>query len=134
MTTEITRTKLREIKKDIDNALKAVADKHGILLQTGNSRFTDTTFTTKIEGAVRPSGNGSTATSPADLKLQTSWAAKKGFMGDLSDLKIGDPVKVNTMTGKFVGHDTGKRKYPFIVQVPSGRRYKLSGEQVRRNR
>lgn len=53
MAKTITRELLRALRDDIDEALKAVAVKHGIELDTGNATFSDTTFTMKLAGKIQ---------------------------------------------------------------------------------
>lgn len=49
----ITKDKLRELRSDIDAALRAVAQKHNLSkLSAGNCTFGDSNFTFKLEGLV----------------------------------------------------------------------------------
>jgi len=53
VTTEITRDLLRAIRGDFAEALKGIEEKYQINLNVGKISFTSTTFTAKIEGALK---------------------------------------------------------------------------------
>lgn len=46
------RAACRVLREDLDAALAAVAEKHGITLKTGGMRFTDATVTIQVEAAL----------------------------------------------------------------------------------
>lgn len=52
MTDQISREFLKALRIEMDDALRAIARKHGIELRTGRATFTDSTFTMKVEGAI----------------------------------------------------------------------------------
>lgn len=52
-TMKITKELLRQLRQDINTALGAVADVHGIKLEAGKASFTDSTFTFKLDGIVK---------------------------------------------------------------------------------
>lgn len=51
--TTITRDILKAIRGDIDAALAAVGEKHGVILKAGNASFSEANFTFKLEGTIK---------------------------------------------------------------------------------
>ena len=134
----ITRPMLKALREKMNDALSIVGEEMDMVLTVGNMSFDDQTVKIKVNGAL---SHGGTVTNPKDVQLEKAWNEHKQFIGvfddeelNLSSLAIGDAVRVKTMTGKFVGYDSKKRKFPFIVEVPSGARYKLSTSHIKAGR
>lgn len=62
MTTSIDRNLLKDVRSDLEIALKLISEKHGINISCGNMQFNSTMFRTKVEGrlvgAAQPKHNG----------------------------------------------------------------------------
>lgn len=123
--TAINKSTLPSIRAEINAALQAVGAKHGLNFSLGNIRFTDTTFSGKLEAAAV----GATGTLGASAKA-TVEAIDLKMMGPLILGQNVDLTKEYTSPtlGKvqLVGYHPRKPKYPFIVQTKLGKRFKIS--------
>lgn len=112
---QFTKQNLQSLRVDIDNALAAVAEKHGISLKLGNGRFSPVDATFKLELAVCEDG---VAMTPEKQIL-------KMLFPDLVD----KTVEIDGESAKVVGYNKKARSYPFIVEM-KGKRYKVAYETV----
>lgn len=72
--TKINKATCQHLRKDVEQALKTVADKHGIRITTGRGTFTDADFTMKIEMAVIGEGG-------VNLKAKLEFEQLAAFVG-----------------------------------------------------
>lgn len=114
MTNEFNRTNLRQIRQDLEEALKSVALAHGITIDTGNIRFSSDRFTVKIEAR--------TANRP--IESITSNPVLSG------GVVIGAKFRVQGTTYTLDGFKPNRPKYPYTGVGPQGGRYKFTREQV----
>lgn len=130
----ISKTQLKAIRTDLDEALRVVGEKHGFVLTQGNCRFQTDTFTTKIDGMLV----GKSTSNPAD-------AAKVVFEKNVelyNRRQFGPQNKIPAGTyGKtFVQRGTEftvveclpkAKKYPIVGQNANGTKYKFDLSDIK---
>lgn len=114
--TTFTKTNLRDIRKDLNEALKIVEQKHGITLSIGNIRFTESTFRCKIEAQANSTA---VIAESSGVASSTALAAVMERMG-LQHFGAG-----RFSNYKLVDYKPSRPKYPFVIEGPQGGRYKL---------
>jgi hypothetical protein len=125
MIKQFDRNNLKVLRADIDAALKAVGEKHGIVLTCGNASFLPTTATLKVECATKAADGQIVTREAEDFKR---YAAMIGMQP--SDL--GKTFRQNGKTFKIEGYNSKARTMPIIAKdVASGRGYKFSIETVK---
>ena len=102
-----TRTNLATVAADIDKALAEISAKYGIEVRRGNSRFTGTDFTTKIEGKAK-------GTAANDV-----FASQMDAMGLVANQK-------NAAGETLIEMNTRRPKYPFTYTDKNGARFKTT--------
>ena len=119
MKTMRNRADRKALRDDIEQALQAVADKHGLTVTVGGGSYTDHTFAPKME-----------------FSCTTSSGAPAGFAFDAE--LIGIPVdcygKTFTRAGEeytIVGINLRARKYPVLAKTNSGT-YKFPADTIAR--
>lgn len=129
-TTEFNKQNLNVLAADIQEALNAVAKKHGldsIKLSTGGS-YTGTSFTTKLEARTIAK-----AADPTFLRIQESLLRQLDLPGD----SIGRKFTSLGQTFEIDRIDSKKWKKPVIAYLVVGgnkteKGYKFGADQVRR--
>lgn len=119
MTTQINRDFLKGIRAEIDEALKAIAEKHNVSLKTGNGGY-DRDYT-----------NG-------HFKLEIHQISDDGEVipTELKDLRRlqpdaeGKTVIINGKSHTVVGYNVRARKNPFTIKDARGKLYCTSYEMV----
>jgi len=121
----ITKQKIQEMRKDINEALKAVAEKHNCTISGGNANYTTDSFSIKLS-VVEKSSDGSTVT-----KEQLDWKSNAKFFGLDVEL-LGKSVKLNDGTNyEIIGLKPRSRKYPVLGKnLSNGKTFKLPAESV----
>jgi len=120
---EFTKDSLKVLRKDIDSALKSVADKHGLSLMLGNIRFNEESFTGKLEARVTDK--------PGETTMAADFRALAHSYG-LSPSLLGQVLSINGKRYKIVGLKPRNRKYPVIAEsVATGKRFKFAAFSVR---
>lgn len=115
--TSFNRQNIRQINSEIESALASIAKKYGVELSVGNTRFTSSNFSTKIEVATIAS-NGTVMTKEAlDFNRYRSL---KGIQ-----LNLGDSFQRNGKTYTVVGYKPRSHKYPVLASCSDGKTYKL---------
>lgn len=121
---------LRQLRKDLEAALKTVGAKHAMTFNIGIMRFDATTVRCKLQGA--NVGSTSASATPVSLEMITllnhvkcpapGWSAPLGL--DITKQYIIPALGLV----KVVGYKPSRRKYPYIVQKMAGigRRFKIS--------
>ena len=120
---EFTRANLKDLRKDIDNALKSVAEKHGLSLMLGNVRFTEDSFTGKLEARI--TDRVGEPTMAADFRsMAPSFGIPSSYLHRI--------VTINGKRYKIVGLKPRNRKYPIICEnTANGKRFKFSAFAIR---
>lgn len=98
--TAFNKIALKNLRPEIDAALKAVADKHGIELRLGNISFTEATFTAKVEGKI---------------EALADEAARKLFL-EMAEMYGLDPEKISPDGYRLVGFEPKKRSKPWKIE------------------
>ena len=128
----ITKQVLQALRADVNEALKAVAAKHGLGLELGNATFDPRAGIAKFVMLVAaPSASG--ATDHATVKAEAEWK-------ELASLYRLDPKwlgasGVRPATGatfKVLGLVSSRAKFPVLCDV-GGKRLLLTIEEVRRS-
>ena len=120
--TVINKTNIKDIRKDVAAALKAVEAKYGIQLSLGNMRYSDTNFRGKLEGDV---------VSPMALaKRKTIDWNKEARKPELDAKLLGKKFKTGGSEFTLVATKPRNRTYPFIGKGVRGGRYKFTEDQV----
>jgi hypothetical protein len=115
MITTFTRQNLPALRADIDAALKAVGEKHGIVVKTdGGGSFSPTNYTVKVGAAVKAE-NGEVVTKEAqDFKML---ASSYGLPLEM----LNKEFFVAGVSHKVTGIYPRKHKYPVAITI-QGRR------------
>ena len=129
--TAFDRANLRSMREEITLALKPLADKHGIIIDLGNIRFSGEEFKAQVIGKTvavtgpAPLGSSPGYASPIPAAPVSSVLALRCARDSL------DPNKPNVKGWKIVDYKAGNHKYPWIVAARSGTRYKISHMQAK---
>lgn len=121
--TKLTTTLLRDIRTDIDAALKAVGEKYGVTLTTGKCTYADEHAKFQVNLATI-GGDGNARTKQSDDYLR--FASLRGWNPDLlfQQIKWGD--RTMTVIGAYP-----RRKSPILVRAQDGAQYLLPDYVVR---
>lgn len=126
MITKFTKQNLQALRVDIQAALTAVGEKHGIQLTYGNASFNSTglTFSGKLAGAVIDS-DGSVASQEAqDFK---TYAA----LYDMKPEDLGFQFEHDGAMHEIIGLSRKAPKYPILVKNLSNQKtYKFTADLV----
>lgn len=114
---------LKQVRPEIEAALKQLGEKYGLKITAGNASFSDVLTTFKIELAVV--GQDGTA---ASHEAQ-AFIAHSPLLG-LKKEDLGREFKYGSRTFKLVGYAPRKRKAPMIVEA-DGKKYGLPIEAVK---
>jgi len=113
---------VRNISKDIEEALKAIAEKHNLALTYKGVRYTGTTIVPKIEFFSKDS-------SSAESKEAHDWNIFHRLY-NLPKEWLGQKTEDGRMT--IIGISRSKRKYPIIMEDAKGNHYKTSPDDIKR--
>lgn len=125
--TAFEKNNLKELRKDIETALKAVAEKHDINISTGSIRFTASSATIKLEAVVK--GETGVAINPHADALKRFG---KMYLGQEFEM---DKVYSTQQLGDiyFVGLNRRAHKKPFIIkQISTGKEFVISDTHAAR--
>lgn len=113
------RKSVKSLRPEIDAALAAVAAKHGISIKAGGARFSNNNITFKVE----------VNTIDASGVVETPGArALKAFYPQYVGKKVNLP---GSITGTVVEYRDRRPKYPFVVETPNGKCYKVGEHYLR---
>ena len=115
--TTFNRQNIRQINSEIEAALKSIANKYGVEVKLGNTRFTGANFTTKVQ--VATVGEGGITMS----KEATDFNRYKNSLGINMDL--GQEFERSGKTYTIVGLKPRSRQYPVLAKCSDGKTYKL---------
>lgn len=119
----MTRNEVKQIREEMNEALKTVAEKHNMILNVGNISYNDAEVNIKVNF------KNLEKKEEYDDKLFKQYAEMFGLKPE-DQGKSFTSFSGITMT---ISHlDLKKRKYPIICNGSDGRSYKLSQEQVQR--
>jgi len=120
----ITKQKIRTMREDINEALKAVAEKHGCTISAGSASYSDSSFNLKLE-VVENSTDGSVVT-----KAMIDWNENAKFLG-LDESLLGKTVMIQGKPLEIVGLKPRASKYPVLGKdARDGKTYKLPVDLV----
>lgn len=123
---EITKALLKEVRSDIDEALKAVGQKHGLQMKCGNASFIPGgNGTMKVEMSSITEGGQVVSKIEEDFKF---YASRYGLKpSDLGRTFRNWDGTVYTI----VGCKPKAHKYPILATDPSGKRFKFQSYTVK---
>lgn len=114
--TAITRPLLKALRDEINAALEAVAEKHGIAIETGSASFTERTATFKLNIAIR--GEGAEGESAAVLKAAADWEARAILYG-LKKEWLGDTFLYGAKPMVILGLMPKRSRFPILARDTS---------------
>lgn len=117
------RAAVRRINNDIELALKAVADRYGVQIKVGNSRFSNTNCTTKIDiSTVNEGGTVMTKEATDFNRFAASFGITK---------KLGDTFDFRYDRYEIVGLKPRSSKYPVLAKsLSSGKTFKFPANVI----
>lgn len=117
------RTAVRRINSDIEAALKAVADRYGVQIKLGNSRFSNTNCTTKIDiSTVNEGGTAMTKEATDFNRFASSFGITK---------KLGDTFDFRHDSYEITGLKPRSSKYPVLAKnLSSGKTFKFPASVI----
>ena len=122
----ITRSTMIMVRSELDKAIKEIGDKHGLLLETGNGRFSPTNATLKITMATK-NASGIIQT-PERVAFTDAWTCRKmGADTSWLDRKFIDGGYSYTV----IGLNTKAKKYPINVVRSDGKKFKYPAGTIR---
>ena len=115
---------LKGLRVEMDLALRAISNKYGITIKTGNASFSGNECTFKVK--LNTQGTDGTVIT----KEAKSWDLYKGLangpLDGLSHLNIGDTIYIQGSPYILSGYNTRARKAPINFTDSLGRGYKCS--------
>lgn len=121
----LSRQKVREIMADCEEALKAVAEKHGFELARRSCSYTEHEMPVAFRLVeVGEDGNALTREAGAFEQL-------KKFYG-LEGVSVGDTFKNRGRIFRVTGLNSRAPKYPVLAEDLQGKKYKFPAEVVAR--
>ena len=120
--TSFNRQNIRQINSELEAALKQVAEKYGLEVKLGNTRFTSDNFTTKVQ--VATVGEGGITMS----KEATDFNRYKTILG--INMELGQEFQRSGKTFTIVGLKPRSKKYPILAKCSDGKTYKLPVDLV----
>lgn len=123
--TQFDSSNLKEIRKEIDNALKAVSDKLKISLKIGSIKYSSNEFHTKLEAVLQTN-----ETSGMSVKqIQAIENLKTyGSMFGVTEKDLNKTFKwLDNRTYKFVGLMPSRPKFPVLAEeIKTNRTFKFN--------
>lgn len=110
MATEISRPLLAALRRDMDEALRTVAAKHGLSISTGNASFSPTSATFKVIIAV-----GEADANAKDIKAAADWKAYAASFG-LKQEWLGEEFAQRGHTFRIIGLLPSRRANPVLAR------------------
>lgn len=120
--TSFNRQNIRQINSELEAALKQVAEKYGLEVKLGNTRFTGDNFSTKVQVATVAEG-GITMSKEA-----TDFNRYKTILG--INMELGQEFQRSGKTFTIVGLKPRSKKYPILAKCSDGKTYKLPVDLV----
>jgi hypothetical protein len=126
MATQISKDLLRVLRADIDAALKAVGEKHGVELVTGNASFTPFNATFKLEVRAKNADGEAVRKEEADLK------ARLGMLG-MKDEHLTQVFTLGRDSYTLAGYRSKAPAKPFLIKRVSDEKVFIVSEAVVRS-
>jgi hypothetical protein len=124
--TTFTKTSCKSICADIEAAVQAVADKHGVSIKRGNASFSESTITLKVEvSTIGDDGTVNTKEAEAFTK-EARWF-------DIDPAALGRVFDVRGKSYTIVGFKPRSRKYPILGRDNQGGVYKFPADLIARH-
>lgn len=120
--TSFNRQNIRQINSELEAALKQVAEKYGLEVKLGNTRFTGDNFSTKVQVAT-VGESGITMSKEA-----TDFNRYKTILG--INMELGQEFQRSGKTFTIVGLKPRSKKYPILAKCSDGKTYKLPVDLV----
>lgn len=120
----ITKANIKSIRNDLDSALAEVGKKYGLVISTGNIRYSATELRTKLTAAVVSGDSKVVSISPKDAVMEADFNRNKSRWG-LNNVNVGQTVMYGGTAYKLIGSKASRPKYPLVVEGVRGGRYKL---------
>ena len=122
---KITRENIRTLKREVEEALQPLADKHGISITMGRGSFNATNATLKVEVATKDEDGVSVS---REAEQWTHFAPRYGIAPDA----VGKTVRGGLdQTFTIIGWNSRAKRYPVIAQCnATQKRYKLPASLV----
>lgn len=118
---QITKENIKQIRADLDAAMKAIYAKHGVDVTIGTIRFNAESFRCKIEGNVR----GATGTVATPKAAALSKVAKTVLGSTFDETKTYTSPSLGRV--QVTGYNAKAFKYPFVVkQLSTSKLYKIT--------
>jgi len=112
----VTRQLIKLINADIEDALKSVAEKHGVKISIGSSSYSTAEFTTKVKIETPEAEN-------LNKDKNKQYAKMLGLPEDI----VGKTIVLQGHSYTVIRLDIGKPKNPVIIQkVGSDKTYKVT--------
>lgn len=124
----------KQIRKEMMDAAKAIAAKHGYEVKSGSGTFDPSGDEYKINNVTffKEGEVTSKFSNAAEQKMERDWIVKRNSYG-LSHINVGDdyfdPTKNQRM--ELVGWKSANRKYPVLVKAEDGTLYKMTAGAFR---
>lgn len=109
MADQIDRPLLRALNADMEEALKAVAEKHGVSIDVGNASFTSQNATFKVQVAVIGKGGVADTREAQDFRI---FASSYGLSAD----DLGQTFPYGGKEYTIVGLSRKSSKYPIVCK------------------
>ncbi len=109
-----TPSNIDDVQRDIEAAINAVCEKHGVTAKFGNIRYSSATYTSKME--VYATSNGD-----ADKIEFNRYAMRFGLKNEA----YRSTFTSNGETFTVVGIKPRAKQYPIIAENTKGKRYKF---------
>lgn len=119
----LTTTLIRTINEDVKEALKSVAEKHGVKISLGSTSYSTAEYSTKLKVEM------------ADAKEVKGEESKRyAHLLGLPDDVVKRKFTLKGEEYEVIRLDLGKPKNPIIIQkVGTEKTYKISVETLKRN-
>ena len=125
MLTTFNAPTMKALRVELDEAFKAVGERHGISIVCATGRYSHQTATFKVElGVKAPDGEVVTRERSAFLEMATLFG--------LTPEDLGRTFTTRGKSYKVMGLKPGSPKFPIIASGPDGRTWKFPEETVKR--
>lgn len=113
------------LRSEINAALKAVGEKHGVLVEAGNASFSDDFVNFKLRVSAKAEDGSVVSQEATDFKR---FASLYGFFAD----DLGKEYSVRGKSYAIAGLKNRSRTMPIIGRAKDGKLYKFTVESVLR--
>jgi hypothetical protein len=119
------KVNLKTIRADLNAALKAVEQKHGLTIQLGNIRYSEDDFRMQVKAFATGKGNVADPKEAARIEFE-KYAHRFGLI----ESDFGKKFTVGTITYTICGIKPRAKRYPVIAETAKGTRYKFAASRV----